>query len=225
MNSFIISSKDEQKGVEKALKICKEFKIDKFDITIIEHNDDEKLKAIGIEEIREIQKRIFLKPLKSDFKSVIIKNSQNLTIPAQNALLKILEEPPLTTLIILLATNRDILLPTVISRCNILEIHQENLALSEKEVEKNIKIVKLLANSNVAGRLKIAGDVSKSKEDALNWLKDAIFSLRKETINTINSSETSESIQILNSLQKTHSIISTTNVNPRFAIENLFLNL
>lgn len=225
MNSFIISSQNEQKGFEKALKICKDFEIDRFDTNIIEQDfEAEKVKAIGIEKVRQIQKKVFLKPLKSNFKAVIIKNSESLTIPAQNALLKILEEPPIDTIIILLAKNKDLLLSTVISRCQVFEIDGDEFSLSETEIDQNLKTIKSLIEDNLGSRLKLAQDISKSKEDATLWLKKIILSLRKKMIEN-PSNEPTTYLNILTSFQKTYTIINTTNVNPRFTIENLLSNL
>src|SRR3989344_9036733 len=67
------------------------------DITII----SPKKSAISIDQIRDMKKYIFEKPFSNPYKLVIIENAQTLTIPAQNALLKILEEPPARAIIIL----------------------------------------------------------------------------------------------------------------------------
>ncbi|HVI60579.1 MAG TPA: hypothetical protein VM535_00285 [Candidatus Saccharimonadales bacterium] len=76
-------------------------------------------KAIGIEAVRSLDHFLSLKvpgPPAAYDRSVIIEDSQLLTLEAQNALLKILEEPPAGTLIILTANHERALLPTIRSR-------------------------------------------------------------------------------------------------------------
>src|SRR5579885_2149071 len=99
---------------QQALEICKKEGIDPFDITTIATAS-----SLGIEDVREVQKLLFLQPLRGTKKAIIIEKSHMATIEAQNALLKTLEEPPLSTVIILLAETEHTLLPTILSRCTI----------------------------------------------------------------------------------------------------------
>lgn len=75
-------------------------------------------KAIGIDVIRELEMFLSLKvPIdRAINRTVIIENSHKLTVEAQNALLKLLEEPPKGTVIILTANHSQLLLPTIRSR-------------------------------------------------------------------------------------------------------------
>ena len=73
--------------------------------------------SIGIDQIRELGQMLSLQPyIKSGRRVVIIEEAQAMTTEAQNALLKFIEEPPPSTLLILIAPNVQSLLPTVISR-------------------------------------------------------------------------------------------------------------
>lgn len=76
--------------------------------------------AIKIESIRQLDKFLRLKPLETKKRVVIVDEADKCTLEAANALLKILEEPPLEALIILLATQAKALPSTVRSRCAIL---------------------------------------------------------------------------------------------------------
>ena len=80
--------------------------------------------SISIELIRELQRFLQLKTLGSDSfrRAVIIEHAEALTTEAQNAFLKILEEPPADTLIILTAANQRALLPTIMSRVQTVSI-------------------------------------------------------------------------------------------------------
>ena len=92
---------------------------------------DEETDAIKIESIRQLQKDIFLKPYEAKVKVFIIDNAHNLTAEAANALLKVLEEPPKSSLIILITALAGLLFKTIVSRCKIIRF----MPLSRKEAE------------------------------------------------------------------------------------------
>ena len=79
--------------------------------------------GIGVDEIREqINDDIDIKPYSSPYKIYIVPESEKMTVQAQNALLKTIEEPPAYGIVIFLTTNADILLQTIISRCVLLDL-------------------------------------------------------------------------------------------------------
>ena len=79
--------------------------------------------GIGVDEIREqINDDIDIKPYSSPYKIYIVPESEKMTVQAQNALLKTIEEPPEYAIIILLTTNADTFLQTILSRCVMLNI-------------------------------------------------------------------------------------------------------
>jgi DNA polymerase-3 subunit delta' len=84
------------------------------DVHIIDRADGE---SISIESIRELKKSISLKPYEGRFKVFIINDAHKLGAEAANALLKVLEEPPGDSLIILVSAKSAKLFKTVISRC------------------------------------------------------------------------------------------------------------
>jgi DNA polymerase-3 subunit delta' len=73
--------------------------------------------SLSIEQIRRVRAHLALRPVRATGKVALIDPADRMTIDAQNALLKTLEEPPGQTTLILLATNADALLPTIRSRC------------------------------------------------------------------------------------------------------------
>lgn len=78
----------------------------------------EKPNSIGIEEIREqLIGDVAIKPYGSPYKVYIVNEAQKLTLQAQNALLKTIEEPPAYAVILLLTDNPEAFLPTITSRC------------------------------------------------------------------------------------------------------------
>lgn len=87
---------------------------------------------ISIEDIRDLQRNAILPPYEGSYKVFIIDGAENLSDEAANCLLKTLEEPPSRVLILLLTTEESRLLPTIISRCQRVELK----AISIDEVEK-----------------------------------------------------------------------------------------
>ncbi len=72
---------------------------------------------IRIEQIHQMQREINLSPFEGGHKVFVILNAEDLTPEAENCLLKILEEPPADSLIILIASDLAHIFPTIISRC------------------------------------------------------------------------------------------------------------
>lgn len=96
---------------------------------------------ISVDEIRNIQNDIVIRPLYSNRKVYVIPGGETMTVQAQNCLLKILEEPPEYTVIIILAVTSETLLPTVMSRVIHYELDKYDIEdLSRILVQKKIDI-------------------------------------------------------------------------------------
>jgi len=224
MYSFLIVSKNKETALDFVNSECKKNQIDKFDVCLLTFQ-----KAIGIEDIRNFQKKIYLKPIKSKAKAVILDGSNGLTIEAQNALLKLLEEPPANTIIYITISNKDLILPTIISRCKIINLKDKEAELSKEEISKYLNILISLSSSGVGDRLKLAQDIAKNKDEVILTLEKMIIVAREELVENVkNKNESlliSQYLNILTSLTKTYTVLKTTNVNQRLALENLFLNI
>jgi len=92
------------------------------DITVI--GPQEGRTGILVDQIRELQGDIIIKPYKSKRKIYIIDRAHTMNDQAQNALLKTLEEPPAYAHIMLLADNVNSLKPTILSRCQLLRVER-----------------------------------------------------------------------------------------------------
>lgn len=210
MDSFLITGPI-PKTKEYVFDFLKKEKIDKIDITIIESE-----KAVGIAQVKEFQRKIYLKPYKSDKKAVILQADNGLTTEAQNALLKVLEEPPNNTIIAILTEFPDNVLSTIISRCKVITLEKE---ITEKDFKEFEKILVLLKDRGVGERLKLAQDYSKDKETALEFLKNLIFA--SENLLKDNN----EMLPTIKLLQESYKEIKNTNINLRLAMEHLFLSI
>ncbi|MGR3317748.1 MAG: DNA polymerase III subunit [Candidatus Anammoxibacter sp.] len=77
-------------------------------------------KMLGIDDVKTLRNSAALKPVESDYKIFIIREANKLSEEALNCLLKTLEEPPPSTMIILLAQSLDSLPETIVSRCQVI---------------------------------------------------------------------------------------------------------
>lgn len=99
------------------------------DLILVKPNEK---KTIGIEEVRGVKSFLYQKPNVSLRRTVVIDGAEFLTTEAQNAFLKIAEEPPASALLILIANDHEILMPTLASRLQRVYF----ASLSKSEVEK-----------------------------------------------------------------------------------------
>jgi DNA polymerase-3 subunit delta' len=80
--------------------------------------------GIRIAEIRELKRKISLKAFEAKYKVVIIWNAEKINTEAANAMLKLLEEPPERTIIIMTVSDTSGLLTTINSRCQRIQMHR-----------------------------------------------------------------------------------------------------
>jgi len=225
MVSFIVIAKDKTKREAYVKKYAAQVKTDPFDITIIEKEYAKKnTQSIGIEDIKIVQEKIFLKPMRSQTKLIIFEDAQLLTTEAQNALLKVLEEPPAHTHIILGTETSEALLPTILSRCNVIELEEEQIRLSKNTRDELNTFIETLPELSIGARLKHAEHLAKDKDKAIEWIANLIIVLREKCISNY-SVEASDTLDTLKQLQSLHTLLKTTNVNPRFAIEHTLLSI
>lgn len=216
MHSFLIVAKDKNISSSYTSSLLKEKKINSFDI-----NWEAYEKAIGIEDVRNIHKKILLKPFKSKIKAVVIEIFEGITIEAQNALLKTLEEPPANTIIIITTESKELILPTIISRCEIIILKEKGISLANEDLLEFSNTLNMLLSDKIGNKLKFAEVIAKNKEEAVVWLEKMAILVREKLIENYNDTKY---LNFLKSLQKTYATVKSTNVNQRLALENLFLS-
>ena len=148
------------------------------DIVYISH---EKPNSIGVEDIRgQINNDIGIKPYSSPRKSYIMNEGEKMTPQAQNALLKTLEEPPEYAVIFILTDNVEALLPTIISRCVVLNMKPVSDNLVKKYLMEELGVPDYKANICVAfargniGKAKLLAsseEFEKVKDEAITLVK------------------------------------------------------
>ena len=94
--------------------------------------------SLGIEQVLTWQEKVYLKHYEGKYKVSVIEHAESLTLPAANALLKVIEEPPERTVIILSAENAEGILPTILSRAQVVYFpnHSEEVWLEGEEDQR-----------------------------------------------------------------------------------------
>lgn len=162
------------------------------DIIYVSH---EKPNTIGVEDIRgQINNDIVIKPYSSPKKVYIMNEGEKMTVQAQNALLKTLEEPPEYAVILILTTNVEALLPTILSRCVVLNMKPVSDDKVKKYLMEELQIPDYKANICVAFA---RGNIGKAKllasSEEFEKVKDEAISLVKN----INDMEINEIVKAI----------------------------
>lgn len=179
--SFAMALQCEQQSTEGCMKChsCKQaLSNNQPDIIYLQH---EKPNTISVDDIRkQINNDIVIKPYASPYKIYIIDEAEKMNQQAQNALLKTIEEPPTYAILLLLTTNADAFLPTILSRCIRLNIkpvsNQKIHSFLVKEYhfsDDKADICTAFAQGNVGKAIQLANseDFNEIKNSALQLLK------------------------------------------------------
>lgn len=98
--------------------------------------DDPEKKTVPVELVRQARADIYVQPNEGQRKIYLFPRAQDMGIPGQNALLKILEEPPSYGVFLLITDNSERLLPTVRSRCTELTLQPIPENILRRELRK-----------------------------------------------------------------------------------------
>ena len=141
----------------------------------------EKPGSIGVDDVREqINDTIMIRPYSSYYKIYIVDEAEKMTVQAQNALLKTLEEPPEYGVIILMTSSLEALLPTIQSRCVLLNMRPVRDELVQKYLMEQLqvpdyraKLCTAFARGNIgqAKLLASSEDFDRVREEAVTLLK------------------------------------------------------
>jgi DNA polymerase III subunit delta' len=134
--------------------------------------------TISIDQIRELRRSAILKPLEGR-QVAVIAEADKMTIPATNALLKLLEEPPDTLFLILTASQANSLLPTILSRCQEIRLgplpdNEIEWALVEKEgmAPERARLLARISQGSYSRALEWAEEsFSERREQAVDFLR------------------------------------------------------
>ena len=197
MQSIVILADKKQK-VDEFLK--KNFSKEDFIIFIYPEKNE-----YSINQIRMIQKEV--KYLNNKKRIYVFYQFEYSSLESQNALLKILEEPPLNVYFILVCQNIHRLIPTIISRTKIINLTNK---LEEKENEKIYKIIERIKKGN------FFIDVL-NREEAKEIIIFIIYYFKKELKNDLKV------YSILKEAIKTLFLLENNYLNPQLVLDNLLI--
>lgn len=140
------------------------------DITVIAPEDNKK--NIAVDQVRELRKEAFIKPHKSEKRVFVIDKADTMNAASQNALLKVLEEPPETVMFLLIAENKAAFLDTVISRCVVfnLTVQQGDSGSTKFELAAE-DFLKYLMDNDQYNMLMVVNSFSKKRVETDSFLK------------------------------------------------------
>lgn len=141
--------------------------------------------SISVDDIREqLINDITIKPYSSAYKIYIIPDANKMTEQAQNALLKTIEEPPEYAIIILLTTNADTFLQTILSRCVMLNIRpvKEDIIKNQLTSQYGVgdyeaRVAATFSNGNPGKAIKLA--TSEEFKELKQYVVGMFMSLEK----------------------------------------------
>jgi DNA polymerase III delta prime subunit len=139
---------------------------------VLYFEDEEKL---GVEAAKKIREHLSLKPYQAKGRAVVLLSAHNLTPEAQNSLLKTLEEPPSEAIILLGAKSESNFLPTILSRCEVTWLHEEEKN-KVKENNKYAEDIKALQSQSIEQRFEYIEKLEEKEE----FLKALVLYFRDE---------------------------------------------
>ncbi|MCD6283914.1 hypothetical protein J7J12_01520 [bacterium] len=202
--------------------------------------------TIEISHIRELIHKLSLFPFKSNFKIAIINNAEAMTKEASNALLKTLEEPPEKSILILITSYPNFLLPTIVSRSQVINFPHPSISEMKKEIlndktyKKSINEILNLLNSDLNERLLYAENIAKDVSYANNilryWIiffRDVLFEkigcqgfMVDSTKNNVNVSYSIRKLRdIILKIKNARLLLMNSSINSRLVLENLMLEI
>lgn len=175
------------------------------DVYFLKREEDKK--DISVEQVREMTKFLSLTSFLNSYKIAVIDHAEEMNASAQNALLKTLEEPSPKTILILIAPDEHLLLPTIVSRCQLLrfypvadeKIYHHLINLGAKR--EQAKILTALAH----GQIGLAVDYHKNPEQFADYLE------KMQGLISVFNSKLIDKMEILDKLLPA----SKNNIEPR----------
>ena len=191
--------------------------------------DPQESKEIKISQIRALQNHLSLMAYSAPFKAVIIDKAHCLNQEAQSAFLKLLEEPKGKTVFILITEYQEMLLSTILSRVERIRFYGAPVKAESVKQKKIISEMLKIKNQDMALRFQYAKELAEEPQNLKEVLETWLIYFREIFISAVNSQKKDGSqdklSRILRLIQKTDFLISTTNVNPKLALEILMLEL
>ncbi len=222
----------ESSNTETALESIKEFVCKLFNNDSLDNNPDFSLiipidKTLKIEQVRQMQKDLIIKPIKFDKKIFILHNADKMTEQSQNCILKTLEEPPEYAVIILNVLNSDKLIGTILSRVKKIKLDiKEEALVNYSEVERIINNIEVLSTYDL---LKAADFFTENKDNILDILNYMLKYSEKKLYKSVLSVHEKNDNILVDRLVKIIEVVEKTindlnrNCNFNMVIDNMLM--
>ena len=148
------------------------------DLTIIQSESEGGI--LKVDQIREVRKTLFLKPYMSKYRVALFLRFHEANDNAANALLKTLEEAPSYAVLILTADNPEQLLPTILSRCEVLRLRPLSVEVVQRELESRglensrAKLIAHISGGRMGYAIRLIED-----DSLLEWREERLDDLLK----------------------------------------------
>jgi len=229
-SSFEAQIKQAKKFIKSIIKdkellkaLSKDFPFSHPDILILTSEKP----SLGIDLIRELKKILARKPYQASQRLVLVPQAEKLTLEAQNALLKTLEEPPKDTIIILTTLKKDFLLPTILSRGQVIS-HKTALKLEKKKKDEYLQLIKKVLAASPGKKILLAENFSQSREEAMTFCQELLLFWHQLLLSPRQAQQIKLTLlqisQALKQTQKAKNLLEK-NINVKLVIEEMFLCL
>lgn len=196
-SAFSMALLCEKGGIEPCMLChsCKQvFSGNHPDLIYVKH---EKPNSIGVDDIREqIHDTIMIRPYSSRYKIYVVDEAEKMTVQAQNALLKTIEEPPSYAIVVLITTNEEAFLPTILSRCVKLNLKplkdytvKNYLTSSMHVMDKEAEVYAAFARGNLGKAIHLASS-------------DEFQELYRSVMNLVKNVESMDIVDLLDRIRE-----------------------
>ena len=207
------------------------------DLMVIKSSDspsskknEKDMMEISIEQVRDSQNFLSFKSYYGNFKAVVVNNADRMTKDAQSCFLKTLEEPKGKTVIVLITSNPDLLLPTINSRCQQIKFSNDLKSVMSIEDQKILQDLSRVINLDLAEKFNYAKNIN-LEEGNFNKILSMLQSyFRNELLSKLGIGEYSQKSYSIEKLKKIIKLIdkinhqsNTYNINQKLALEIILI--
>jgi len=175
--------------------------------------------SFGIDEVRNLQEQLSYSRPETEEWWYLIRNGDEISLPAQHALLKMLEEPPVQTHLCIITTKPELLLPTILSRCVTIKLGKTENPTQE-EILQSEELFQKVEQASISDLIDLAGQF-KEKSDAYQFL----IGLQKQYYGQLKQQpDNPQLVKRLQSIQNALNLLQT-NINIRILIEQTLFKI
>lgn len=225
MHAYLVTGKTHKLQIEWASQFFKKAKIQEIvNITPDTPPAGRASKNIVIESIRQLTRRLSFVPQDPGAgRGVVVENAHLLTTEAANAFLKTLEEPPGKTIFVLTAPNKDVVLETIASRANHIDLGPTDFEITDDEKQEAEKLFEKLTKSGVGEGLQFLDSIA-NRNEATKFCINQLFVAREKMLQEISKQPPSTFYSpLIYSLTSTLRDLEAS-INVKLTLGNLLLN-